>query len=197
MSERLEALKEKHPDFMQRYDLDSGWDWAEMYADGGGDYVRYSDAAALVAALEEVEKERRQEAASAVKWADRASTLAGEVDSLRAQFHAREAEMAVLRAAISLATSALMVWAKANFKDGAEADAYALAFSELHHACTSTATAAQEWEQRIRREEREAAWRDAGHAPDPLKPGFFVCNSIDMERWEALGSAILGGEGEG
>ena len=30
-----------------------------------------------------------------------------------------------------------------------------------------------------------------GHAPDPLDPGFYVCNSIDHERWEALRSALF------
>lgn len=39
--------------------------------------------------------------------------------------------------------------------------------------------------------EREAAWRRLGAAPDPLNPGFFVCNALAYDQWEALRQALF------
>ena len=37
----------------------------------------------------------------------------------------------------------------------------------------------------------QAAWERMGGAPDPLNPGFFVCNSILTDQWEALRRAAF------
>ena len=37
----------------------------------------------------------------------------------------------------------------------------------------------------------QEAWQRLGSAPDPLDPGFYVCNSIDIDRWEALRRALF------
>lgn len=37
----------------------------------------------------------------------------------------------------------------------------------------------------------EKAWERMGSAPDPHHPGFFACNHIDSQRWEALRAALF------
>ena len=37
----------------------------------------------------------------------------------------------------------------------------------------------------------EAAWDRLGHALDPRQSGYYVCNFIPADRWEALASALF------
>ena len=39
--------------------------------------------------------------------------------------------------------------------------------------------------------ELKAAWQRMGSADDPRNPGWFVCNSIEADQWEALRRALL------
>lgn len=62
----------------------------------------------------------------------------------------------------------------------------------IAEALSATSTAAQQVRAEIEREALEKAWERAGSAPDPFTPNFFACNFIDMNRWEALRTAIIG-----
>ena len=44
---------------------------------------------------------------------------------------------------------------------------------------------------RVRREALEAGWARMGNAPDPLQPGYYVCNYIEASRWAALEEALF------
>lgn len=37
----------------------------------------------------------------------------------------------------------------------------------------------------------QAAWDRLGKAPDPRNPGWFVCNQLDPDQWEALRRALF------